>query len=79
MTDAVIWRDAHDADMFHLGVPFKFKKIDKHTIWATVHVDGMSDLFGIDSEDLDRLVVAGEKPTPIKLEMIFPHKPEAPA
>ena len=76
MTDALIWRDAHDKDMFHLGVEWRLGGMLQHLHCATLTRDALDDLFGVDSEVIEARL--NTEPLPIKLEMIFPPiaKPE---
>ncbi len=81
MTDALIWRDAHDPDQFYLGIEWKCHGKTFKRMWVAVHIDGLDDLFDMSSEDLKAI---GTAPVPIKLEMFLrPHEslvpPEAPA
>lgn len=46
-----IWVDFNDDDMFHLGVDTK----QGWCCWASIHVDGLADLFGLSGDDIQRI------------------------
>ena len=35
-----------DEDSFHLGVGFRHQGRERCSCWATIHIDGISELFG---------------------------------
>lgn len=76
MTDAFIWRDAHDGDQFYIGVRWEHGAKKFCRVWASVFVDGMADLFDMNENELK---VIGTTPVPIKLEMVLPTTKEATA
>ena len=67
MKDACIWQDAHDENICHLGVANRMS--ETHALWATISIDGLYDLFDLDSAAVKAI---GTTPVPIKLEMVLP-------
>jgi len=55
----VIWKDQLDHDSFHVGVKYTFKGEPRIGIWATIHIDAISDLFGPGTEAWARVLPPG--------------------
>ena len=66
----VIWRDQYDGDQFLIGIKRHNKYLykDQYTVFGTIFVDGLGDMFGLSTEDIQSIKTC---PVEVELKMEF--------
>lgn len=65
-----LWRDKYDPDQIHIGTGFYNKTLRKmiYTMWGTIFVDGIYEIFELSYENFEKIT---ETPTKVDLKLDF--------